>query len=105
MRIRLDDAGLVPSLLAYLGDRADVVAERFDDREVAVGVLGSFADGGRMELERYLAPWLRAHPAAVLEFVPEEPSIVPSVEELTAALLGQLEQAERSGDETSLGVA
>lgn len=105
MRLRLDDKGLVPDLLAYLDDRADLVTERLGDGEVEVGVLGSFADGGRMELERYLAPWLRAHPAVVLEFVHEEAAFVPSVEELADALLSKLEHAERLNDEPSLGAA
>jgi hypothetical protein len=105
MRLRLDNAGLVPSLLAYLGDRADVVVEPLAEREVAVGVLGSFADGGRQELERYLAPWLLAHPGAGIEFVQDEAAEIPSVEELADALLRRLDQAERLGDESSLGIA
>lgn len=106
MRLRLDDPGLVPDLLTYLDNRVDLVTERLGDHEVEVGVLGSFADGGRMELERYLGPWLQAHQAAVLEFVAEEPTVVlPSVDELADELLQQLEQAETVGEGPSLDAA
>jgi hypothetical protein len=70
MRIRIDDPGLLPELVAFLDSRVHLVVSAESDHEVEVGVLGSFADGGRAELDAELQDWRRAHPEAAIEIVP-----------------------------------
>ena len=70
MRIRIDDPGLLPELVAFLDSRVHLVVSAESDHEVEVSVLGSFADGGRAELDAELEEWRRAHPGAAIEIVP-----------------------------------
>ena len=70
MRIRIDDPGLLPELVAFLDRRVHLVVSAESDHEVEVSVLGSFADGGRAELDAELQEWRRAHPEAAIEIVP-----------------------------------
>ena len=70
MRIRIDDPGLLPELVAFLDSRVHLVVSAESDHEVEVSVLGSFADGGRAELDTELEDWRRAHPGAAIEIVP-----------------------------------
>jgi hypothetical protein len=70
MRIRIDDPGLLPELVAYLDGRVHLVVSAESAHEVEVSVLGSFADGGRSELDTVLEEWRRDHPAAATEIVP-----------------------------------
>ena len=62
MRVRVDDSSLLPDLLVFLNDRVDLVTARANDTEADVSVLGSFADGGRAELDSHLEQWREAHP-------------------------------------------
>ena len=57
MKIRIDNLTAVPALRRYLGERKDFVVQEREPGTIAVGVLGSHRDGGRLEVERYLAPW------------------------------------------------
>jgi hypothetical protein len=70
MRIRLDDPGLLPELVAYLDRRVHLVVSAESSLELEVSVLGSFADGGRSELEAVLGSWRQEHPEAHVEIVP-----------------------------------
>jgi hypothetical protein len=70
MRIRIDDPGLLPELVAFLDSRVHLVVSAESDHEVEVSVLGSFADGGRAELDAELQEWRRAHSEAAIEIVP-----------------------------------
>jgi hypothetical protein len=70
MRIRIDDPGLLPELVAYLDRRVHLVVSADSAYEVEVSVLGSFADGGRSELDRELEEWRREHPDAGIEILP-----------------------------------
>jgi hypothetical protein len=70
MRIRIDDPGLLPELVAFLDGRVHLVVSAESDHEVEVSVLGSFADGGRAALDAELQEWRGSHPDAVIEIVP-----------------------------------
>jgi hypothetical protein len=70
MRIRIDDPGLLPELVAFLDSRVHLVVSAESDHEVEVSVLGSFADGGRAALDAELQEWRGSHPDAVVEIVP-----------------------------------
>lgn len=72
MRVRVDDSSLLPELLAFLGGRVDLVSMRANDVEAEVSVLGSFADGGRAELDSHLERWREAHPGASVVIVGAE---------------------------------
>jgi hypothetical protein len=69
MRIRVGEPALLPALLHFLEERVDFVSAAASDVEVDVGVLGSFADGGRAELDAHLELWRTAHPGSTVEFV------------------------------------
>lgn len=69
MRIRVGEPDLLPELLQFLEERVDFVSAAASDVEVEVGVLGSFADGGRAELDSHLELWRAAHPGSTVEFV------------------------------------
>jgi hypothetical protein len=62
MLIRVSDLAAVPALLAALNERAHYVVKRQGEDEIAVSVLGSFADGGELELTLFLVAWQKAHP-------------------------------------------
>ena len=70
MRVRVDDAALLPALLRFLARRVDLITAPVSAHEADVGVLGSFADGGRAELDSHLDTWRRAHPGATVEVDP-----------------------------------
>lgn len=69
MRIRVDDSTLLPELLRFLGGRIDLVTFQASDTEADVSVLGSFADGGRAELDGHLDKWRRSNPTATVELL------------------------------------
>ena len=97
MRIRIDDPGLLPELVAFLDRRVHLVVSAESDHEVEVSVLGSFADGGRAELDAELQEWRRAHPEAAIEIVPA-PQQRDLGDELSLRLLPFPEAADfRSG--------
>lgn len=70
MRLRIDDPGLLPALVAFLDGRVHLIVSAESDHEVEVSVLGSFADGGRAALDAELQEWRGSHPEAVIEIVP-----------------------------------
>ena len=69
MRVRVDDARVLPSLIRFLERRVDLVTFRAGATEIDVSVLGSFKDGGRAELESHLERWRRRHSSASAELV------------------------------------
>ena len=58
MRLRVSDPTFVPELLEFLQSRLDQVAERVNENEVEVSLLGSYADDAmRMELYLRVRAW------------------------------------------------
>jgi hypothetical protein len=69
MLIRVSDPAAVPALVAALNERAHYVVKPQGEDEIAVSVLGSFADGGQLELTLFLVAWQSAHPTVTAELV------------------------------------
>jgi hypothetical protein len=67
VRIRVDDPTRLGELLRFLDRRVDLVTRQASETEADVGVLGSFADGGRAELDSHLDGWREANPGATVE--------------------------------------
>ena len=62
MRIHTSDPTLVPSLLAFLRERAHVVADQIGLHEIEVSQLGSkSASERRLELDLMLQVWRASH--------------------------------------------
>ena len=58
MRLRVSDPAFVPELVEFLQSRLDQVAERVNENEVEVSLLGSYADDAmRMELYLRVRAW------------------------------------------------
>ena len=57
-----------------------LVVEQTGGDEVAIGVLGSFADGGEKELGGYLERWRASHPHAAVAPVADPLSPAPELE-------------------------
>jgi hypothetical protein len=69
MLIRVSDPTLVPALVRDLEQRAHYVVKQAGADELAVGVLGSFADGGELDLTLFLLAWQAAHPATTIDLI------------------------------------
>ena len=69
MLIRISDPALVPALVSDLERRPHYVVKQVGGDTVAIGVLGSFADGGELDLTLFLLAWQAAHPAATIELI------------------------------------
>jgi hypothetical protein len=65
---------LLPDLIEFLEGRVNLVVQAAGAGEVAVGVLGSYADGGAGELGEYLEQWSVAHPQVDVARVAERSS-------------------------------
>lgn len=70
MRIRIDEPRLLPELLAFLDRRVHLIVSAENAYEVEVSVLGSFADGGRAELDAELQQWRAEHLDAEVAILP-----------------------------------
>ena len=58
MRLRLNDPALAPELLQFLQTRADVIADRADDGDLEVSLIGSYnTDAMRMQLFLLIRAW------------------------------------------------
>ena len=79
MRVRVHDAAVLPELMRFLRDRVDLISERATDTEAEVSVLGSFADGGRAELDAHLERWREANPGATVVIVGAVATLRPQV--------------------------
>jgi hypothetical protein len=69
MLIRVSDPTLVPALVSDLEQRAQYVVKQVGGDRVAVGVLGSFADGGELDLTLFLVAWQAAHPETTIDLI------------------------------------
>lgn len=76
MFIRVSDPAVLPALLHALNQHVHYVVKKRSADSVHVGVLGSFADGGERDLERFLGPWRAAHVEVKFELAPRLDSIV-----------------------------
>jgi hypothetical protein len=72
MRFRISHPDLLPDLLAFLETRVNLVVQQLDGDHLAVGVLGSFVDGGAREFEGYLGEWRADHPDVVVSRIASE---------------------------------
>jgi len=70
MRIRLNDASLLPDLVEFLQTRTDAVVTEVGADEVEVTLLGSYAlDAMRMELYLRVRAWEAARGGTVAEIL------------------------------------
>ena len=70
MRIRLNDASLLPDLVEFLQTRTDAVVTEVGADEVEVTLLGSYAiDAMRMELYLRVRAWEAGRGRAVAEIL------------------------------------
>jgi hypothetical protein len=69
MLIRVSDPSVLPALIGALEQRAHYVVQQTGSDTVAVGVLGSFRDGGELDLTLFLLAWQAAHPAATIDLI------------------------------------
>jgi hypothetical protein len=67
--IRVSDPTLVPALVGDLEQRARYVVKQVGGDTVAVGVLGSYADGGELDLTLFLLAWQAAHPETTIDLI------------------------------------
>lgn len=62
LHIRVSHPEALPDLLTALSKRVQYVVARVRPDVVAVGVLGSFADGGADDLRRFVRDWIAERP-------------------------------------------
>jgi hypothetical protein len=70
--IRVSDPSAVPELLTLLERRPSYVVKRAGTNDIAISVLGSFADAGALDVRLYLRVWQMAHPEISVEILREE---------------------------------
>ena len=85
MLIRVRDPTLVPALVADLEQRARYVVKQVGGDRVAVSVLGSFADGGELDLTLFLLTWHAAHPEATIDLVERQVQKWPTADGYSSA--------------------
>ena len=69
MLIRISDPTVLPALIGDLERRAHYVVKQASADSVAVGVLGSFSDGGELDLTLFLLAWQAAHPQTTIDLI------------------------------------
>jgi hypothetical protein len=62
LHIRISHPDALPDLVSALSKRAHFVVGAVGTDLVTVGVLGSFADGGKGDMKRFLRAWTTEHP-------------------------------------------
>jgi hypothetical protein len=62
LHIRISHPEALPALVTALSKRAHFVVGAVGTDVVTVGVLGSFADGGQGDLQRFLRAWRTEQP-------------------------------------------
>jgi hypothetical protein len=67
VRIELSDPDLVADLLGVLSTRPDCIATQRNRHAIDVSLVGSFADGGALELTLMVRAWQAAHPGVEIE--------------------------------------
>jgi hypothetical protein len=81
VRFRVTPPELLPDLVEFLEERVNLVVQQAGAGEVAVSVLGSFADGGAGELDEYLEQWSVAHPDVAVARIADDSSAPPLLDE------------------------
>ena len=71
MEIRINDLAALPALRRYLSERTGFVVHELEPGALSVGVVGSFRDGGHLEVEHYLRPWCDRHRGVGVSVVPD----------------------------------
>jgi hypothetical protein len=71
MKLHLDNPDAISTLREYLSRRTDYVVQEREPGTISVGVLGSFRDGGRFEVESYLRPWRDRNGDVTIRVVPD----------------------------------
>ena len=71
MLIRVSDPTVLPALIGDLEQRSHYVVKQAGSDTVAVSVLGSFADGGELDLTLFLLAWQAAHPPSTIDLLIE----------------------------------
>ena len=69
MLIRVSDPTVLPALIGDLEQRAHYVVKQAGADTLAVGVLGSFTDGGELDLTLFLLAWQAAHPPTTIDLI------------------------------------
>ena len=70
MLIRVSDPTALPALIRDLEQRAHhYVVKQTGPDTLAVSVLGSFKDGGELDLTLFLLAWQAAHPPATVDLI------------------------------------
>ena len=69
MLIRVSDPTVLPALIGDLEQRAHYVVKQAGADTLAVGVLGSFKDGGELDLTLFLLAWQAAHPSTTIDLI------------------------------------
>jgi len=69
MLIRVSDPTVLPALIGDLEQRAHYVVKQAGADTLAVGVLGSFNDGGELDLTLFLLAWQAAHPSTTIDLL------------------------------------
>ncbi len=69
MLIRVSDPTVLPALIGDLEQRAHYVVKQAGPDTLAVGVLGSFTDGGELDLTLFLLAWQAAHPPTTIDLI------------------------------------
>ena len=69
MFIRVSDPTVLPALIGDLEQRAHYVVKQAGADTLAVGVLGSFKDGGELDLTLFLLAWQAAHPSTTIDLI------------------------------------
>jgi hypothetical protein len=76
MFIRVSDPAVLPALLDALNQHVRYVAKKRSADTIHVGVLGSLADAGELDLEGFLGAWRTAHIEIEFELAPVVHSFV-----------------------------
>jgi hypothetical protein len=69
MLIRVSDPTVLSALIGDLEQRAHYVVKQAAADTVAVSVLGSFRDGGELDLTLFLLAWRAAHPETTVQLL------------------------------------
>lgn len=73
MRIRVSHPDQLPDLVAFLESRVSLVVQPLEADLLAIGVLGSFADGGVRVVEGYLDEWNAGSRRGAAQLVSDAP--------------------------------
>ena len=63
---------LLPDLADALRERVNYVVDEHDDGTLAVTSLGSYADGGSVDVSLFLLEWQGAHPGVTIDILEQD---------------------------------